>query len=96
MNPALPLCRLHFLTWHHQNEPCIDQLDLKGDEADRDIKPSRGKEEKVGLVNVVYSVSWCLSLDSRAVRGVKTDGRVASEMKVTFLRLHVVQSSTQG
>lgn len=46
MSPALPLCRFHFLTWHHQNEPAVDQLDLGGDEAARDIKPSRRKGEK--------------------------------------------------
>lgn len=87
MNPALPFCRFHFLTWHHQNEPGVDQLDLGGDEAALDIKPSRGKGEKLGLVNVVYSVFWCLSFDSAAVwGGVVTDGRVSSKMKVNFSR----------
>ncbi len=96
MNPALPLWRVHFLTWHHQNEPSVDQLDLGGDEAPQDIKPSRRKGEKVGLVNVVYSVSGCLSLNSRAVwGGVMTDGHVSSKMKLFQIGLvdsHVVQS----
>lgn len=43
MNPALPLCRFHFLTWQCEDEPAVDQLDLIGDEAAQDIKLSVGK-----------------------------------------------------